>query len=551
MATVLIATLGESPIVITGMVNVLQARGVALDRVQVIYPDEPNERWIGVGYEQIAAHLRGKWAKLSVEPVPLPFADATTEADSLLFLQTLYSLLETHEKLENTVYLSLAGGRKHLSALMALCTQFFSVIHGLYHLHDTREADARAHFTIEQLDRVTEAERRGILDQPVERFLLVELPYTQLTNARALRQWLARAEQDDAPPPIAINPQAESFYGKLFAPPKPSGQRLVIQLSATAYQQYCDWYNSSSTRLHVVRDYLENMQQAVWVAAHLHDQVEDAQHQQEGTGKALAHFNCKKKRTAERVYFYTQPHPANTPNKELVERVIITRFAYHISKKKYDCELIEWLKEPDIEPRYALRDLPDRPLILIAPLGESPMVITQAYQLLTAQRRDIKTLIVVYPAQHAQAEEAAQLLKAVCRQREVPLQLRPIAIADLDSREAVATFTTKLSTLTNATRTDNPKAEVSLLISGGRKSMSALALYVAQANGIERVWHTTITDPAYEKDLFARVKAAHTRPTSQQASLFFLDGEDLHQFTLIDVPVIGAGNMSMSAERGT
>src|SRR5437867_2348185 len=125
METVLIATLGEAPIVVPGMINVLRARGVTLDRAQILYPDELNERWIPLGYEWLAEALADR---LTVEPAPLPFADAGTEQDCITFLQILRRLLESHQDAGNQVYLSLAGGRKHLAALLAVLAQFYSCV---------------------------------------------------------------------------------------------------------------------------------------------------------------------------------------------------------------------------------------------------------------------------------------------------------------------------------------------------------------------------------------------------------------------------------------
>src|SRR5262249_30249951 len=148
------------------------------------------------------------------EPIPLPFDDARTEAHSLDFLRLLNGYLQVHEALGNSVYLSLAGGRKHISALMAVLPQFYPCVQGLYHLHDTEANNPRRQVTIPQLERMAKEEQQQRLLPPAERFRLVTLPCQPLTQALALQQWLKQKETDDSPPPIPITPAAESFYGE-------------------------------------------------------------------------------------------------------------------------------------------------------------------------------------------------------------------------------------------------------------------------------------------------------------------------------------------------
>src|SRR5947209_3295622 len=115
MANILIASLGESPIVVTAMYDLLTEREkYELDKVVVLRPQGDDVR---LGYDLIEDALKDK---CTLELYPLTFKDANDEATSYTFLQTLVDLLSKHQKNGDRVYLSLAGGRKSISALMAV-----------------------------------------------------------------------------------------------------------------------------------------------------------------------------------------------------------------------------------------------------------------------------------------------------------------------------------------------------------------------------------------------------------------------------------------------
>ena len=134
---VLIATLGESPIVVTSMVRALQAKkDLTIDQLHVIHPQ--GEKLIDLGYNLLKEHLNGECI---VTRSILPFPDANSRETSIEFLGVLSDSIQTHEDTGDSVYLSLAGGRKNMSALMAVICQFFGCIRGLYHVLDKYEDD--------------------------------------------------------------------------------------------------------------------------------------------------------------------------------------------------------------------------------------------------------------------------------------------------------------------------------------------------------------------------------------------------------------------------
>ncbi|NNJ12851.1 hypothetical protein EKD04_021220 [Chloroflexales bacterium ZM16-3] len=405
---VLIANLGESPIVVAGLVNVLQHAGQPVDRVEILYPRVESERWIGVGYDLLCAELN-KRLPAPVIGVPLPFADACTRDDCLLFLRTLCDRIDRYEQAGDEVLLGIAGGRKHTSALMALPAQFYRCVGGVYHLHDQREQSPAWQRSIEALDGMREPERASWLNPSAERFTLVSLPFHRIADGPALRRWLGASSAESAPP-ITISPRARAFYGAIFGP---GGIR------------------------------------------------------------------------------------ADEPAEER-----------------------------------------GSPIELIAPLGESPMVATQAVALLRAAGRNVSGLRTVYPSQSGVVAGGTELLKAICRRAGLAYHAHPLVIADLDSAEAIRIFQAGLREAIGAARAMENQPTPALLISGGRKGMAAVGLYVAQAEALGDVYHTTITDPAFETALLMRVEKERGGPLGQLARLMFLDDLEHDTFALIDVPVV-------------
>ena len=118
---VLIATLGESPIVVSSMVQALQAKkDLTIDQLHVIHPQ--GERLINLGYDFLKEHLNGEC--IVTESI-LPFPDVNSRETSIKFLSVLSDSIQTHEDAGDFVYLSLAGGRKNMSALMSVTIQCF------------------------------------------------------------------------------------------------------------------------------------------------------------------------------------------------------------------------------------------------------------------------------------------------------------------------------------------------------------------------------------------------------------------------------------------
>src|SRR2546428_1915208 len=105
METVLVASLGDSPAVVTAMVDLLDEQAEKgevsrVDKVEVLCPQGEAIQW---SYNLVEDGLRGR---CSVESYQLDFVDANGEEESFEFLRVLYQLLAQHQALDDVVYLS-------------------------------------------------------------------------------------------------------------------------------------------------------------------------------------------------------------------------------------------------------------------------------------------------------------------------------------------------------------------------------------------------------------------------------------------------------------
>ncbi len=544
MANILMATLGESPVVVSAMVSMLENQhNIKLDAIQIIYPNEPNERWIEIGFEMLKEHLENR--QYDVIGIPLDFDDARTEAHCLEFLREVDGRLEVHDRMNNDVYLSMAGGRKHTSALLALMPQFHTCIKGLYHLHDISAQNPD--ITIETLERAPSEFRQAYFQpqSPDQKFRLIKLPSEHLAEFKRLRQWLRQAEQTEGQPRVLdVSPPAESFWSRLFHDSESPTGAIKVLLSQTAFDQYCAAkQRKNSLDIETLDVYLKDMNRLDWyVGPRLHH----VEHDPEGR----YHYTLKKVHTSDRVFCYFLPK-GSSPSKRNIQEVVVTAFTRHINSKSYEISPQEWVKQADTVPVKSLSDLPERETILVAILGETPMVVTQAYALMThchVPPLKVTEIRLVYPEGHAPARKGAGLLEQACSRHRVALKRHGLPIKDLDSDRTITCFTQGLRQTIKRAHTEHPNANVALLLSGGRKGMSALGFHVAQTHRnprIQQVYFTTVLDPQKEQTIETSTKNLDSMPPQKQENLLFLQDEELFpensmttDFTLLSVPVI-------------
>ncbi len=530
---ILIATLGDHPAVVTGMVKALrELEGIQIDTLHILHPEDPTRHIGAKGFFQIDDHL-GELCNVHSEP--LPFADANSYEASLQFLRALANILELYDNPDQYhVYLSLAGGRKNMSALMAVTTQFFPAVRGLYHLLDRREGRHDSVFpSIEEMEPwFSEEEIRRAMDPPLEHLNLIRIPYPgAFAQAHQLRKFLK--DPTDAPP-IPLSPEAEQFFRRIFDP-KARGQLLEVWLSKTAYEQYQRWKKQGS---HYAGEFLTCFKQMRNPYA--------LKNKARGTFGEF-HF-YKRRRTRERPFYYTRPNPIHLYPQKPVEQVIICGLSVEQGNGQYDHPAEEWIQRDDRQPYKRLSELYPRERILLVPLGKSPMVVTQTYVLLQESEREgrprIPIVAVIYPEQSPPIGNAVHMLRRQFKRCKVEFKAFPIkGIADVDSTEACEQYIRSLLSAIYDLRTEHFNLPIALSLSGGRKGMAALTLFAAQRAGIERLYHTLITDVELEERVEEEttLQKLEELPTDEARSqhLFLKAYErEREAFALFSIPVI-------------
>ena len=512
---VLIATLGESPIVVTSMVQALQAKKeLTINQLHVIHPQ--GEKLIDLGYDLLKEHLNGECI---VTQSILPFPDVNSRETSIEFLRVLSDSIRTHEETGNSVYLSLAGGRKNMSALMAVICQFFGCVRGLYHVLDKYEDDPiRQNFhSIEALFDFEENIRGEKLSPPADELILVEIPYEQLPSGVALRQYLNETQSNpNVSPSIEIDDELESFGREILHQEKPDV--LDVYLSEEAYHFYQTNSGETAKRL---MSYFRSMRNPQALSVHKHTFQTD---------NARTDCTCFKKRhTDERLFYY------QTGNKIVIATIVGHGAAYN--------RIIEGkrpLYSKDHSPHIHLSELKENS-ILIAPLGKTPMVVTQTLVLLsTIEGADIERVIVIHP-NNSEIRNGVQLLKTAFRRKECAITSEEIEnIEDVASSDDCKIYLERLTAVITKARADSPDKNIHLSLSGGRKGMAALTLFAAQQANIDAVYHTLITDTNLEEKIEKETTLLELKrlTRSQKVNRLFLVDYDQSKFELVRVPVI-------------
>jgi CRISPR-associated Csx14 family protein len=531
---VLIAALGDHPAVITAAMTAMEkVAGIPIHHLHVLHPQDTG-KYIGrEGFNLITRHLQ---ERCQVFPVPLPFADANSTAASIQFLQILAAILERyHDEQMHHIYLLLAGGRKNMAALMALVSQFFPAVRGIYHILD-RDEDSRnpAFPSIEQIElEMNEAQVRAALDPPLERLNLISIPYPgAFASSVELRRRLKSLDAGKELESVELTLDAEYFFQKVFQPLS-NTHRLDVWLSQRAYEQYQAWFVSGNNHAKEFLTCFEHMRDPFVL-----------KEREKGTFGEYRFF--KRRRTTERPLFYTEPNSIDLYPERSVEQVIVCALSVEQGNGQYEPTANEILANLDRVPSVRLSDLNRRDLTLIVPLGKSPMIATQTYTLLTQSvtegRPRIPTVALVYPERNPVIANGARLLKRQFERRGVSIEDQPIrCLRDLDSREACEIYLRELLGAIRTLQDKHPDRQIALSLSGGRKGMSALTYFAAQYAGVERVYHTLISDLNLERRMETEMTLREIEglPTDEaKARRLFLDEYERTKFELISIPII-------------
>ncbi len=120
---VLISTLGETPSVVTEALDYLIDKSIKIDEVVLLTTvDSDSEESLNLLYEHIQEHYR--IFKIFSEQTQA-YNDIDNENSLMEFMENVCKSLKKYKDMNYDIYASIAGGRKTMSALMALAVQIY------------------------------------------------------------------------------------------------------------------------------------------------------------------------------------------------------------------------------------------------------------------------------------------------------------------------------------------------------------------------------------------------------------------------------------------
>jgi len=498
MANILIATLGESPVVITAMFKLLREQeGISPDKLIVLHPKEgPREQ----GFWMIYTALDGE---CEVESKALAFEDFYTESDSYTFLQELFQLLYAHEQSKDTVYLSLAGGRNNMSALMALAAPFYACVRELYHVLD-KDPGQRNFKSAAALWHLGESNWKQALlhDLDDESLKLVKIPFdNSLRVSRIYIEKLLKRTPEELMALWTKHPDeadAQQFYITLLKPDT-TDTILDVLLTKDALNDYKLIHGRDANLVKELAACFWKMRQATPLAHedHIHGNIP-------GIVRGKTHPFHYYKHATLRIFYHTEPGDiANYPNtEEDVAKVIISGLTQHLrlgpNYEMPQAKLLastadnerDWYPVDEILAEDDIRDS-----ILIVPLGIAPMIATQIYTLLTRLKHKVQRVVLIYPSHASEILEGVSLLEKAFKHEKITCDPIPVRnLEDIESTDDCHIYQSKLEATILEMLKKYPDCKIELALSGGRKGMAALAIFAAQRTGLRYVYHTLIAD---------------------------------------------------------
>jgi CRISPR-associated Csx14 family protein len=176
---VLISSLGDSPAVVTEAIDKIESEEhVALARVVTIGTNKDDVR---KSYEVLQGHIPIHYeSRIGYSHTSIDSTDISDEKDSLSYLTLVAEALRHYRRL-GEVYVSLAGGRKTMSALTALAVQIYGarLLCHVLHLNVDLDPVLQRKMHASHLKRYPE-EVESLLHSPLEELVLVRVPVVSL-----------------------------------------------------------------------------------------------------------------------------------------------------------------------------------------------------------------------------------------------------------------------------------------------------------------------------------------------------------------------------------
>lgn len=180
---ILVATLGTSPAVVTEALDLLAEQQVEVNGVVLLVTQDPD---VKQGADLLADHIPAYYKTTRIDSIigVASYGDVDTSEAAVEFMQEACRVLLSYRNAGCQTYVSIAGGRKVMSALMVLAVQFYGATR-LFHVWVPpwieEEGDIYKLRSLLQWPEELTAKLHPGLDPPEsDRPRLVELPFIGL-----------------------------------------------------------------------------------------------------------------------------------------------------------------------------------------------------------------------------------------------------------------------------------------------------------------------------------------------------------------------------------
>ncbi|QBD78661.1 hypothetical protein EPA93_22800 [Ktedonosporobacter rubrisoli] len=547
---ILIASLGDSPVVVTSMYDRLtKIEGLTFDEVVVLYPQGTQDacELVCEAFSELI-----KEAKLTTRK--LCFEDADSWEHTLIFLQALYQLLADYQCANDKVCLSLAGGRKSMAALMAWIVPFFSCIEKLYHILDPDEESFYPMDTFDKMSSERPMEHLRLSCAKLKELTLVGIPFE-----RGLQLDMEeRSFLKSALPPKLVHKEYDLIEEDMVRQAIQRGKILSVWVTERVKEQFESYCKASDWKLaKQVRYTFECMRYLSRFQDSASEEVIAYKSKDYKPGKLPIYYFEDDEKMSVFPVFYTLNKDFRVASEDQVDKVVICDLV-EAENRDTKPSLKEVVSAPEfsIHPSVKLDKLAYVPhedpaaSILIVPLGEAPMVATQLYTLLKErEKRVIREVVLLYPGQAAVIANGAEIIKKALQEEDcTPCHCLGIpGLRDITSKADCKLYQEWLERVIKAMRGRFPDYKIDLALSGGRKGMTAMTIFAARKMGLQYVYHTVIAD----KELSEKVEMETAgkrmkgqipiseRSMKERRDRLFLRKyrDDYSQFKLFRVPV--------------
>lgn len=247
MKKVLISTLGESPPVVTEALDILKNEGKKIDSVVLITTIDSDTQ---ESVDLLTEHLYKQQAGLQVQPVLIKsYYDIDSQGAVLEFMINACGVLRDNIKKGNEVFVSIAGGRKTMSALMTLAVQIYGAKE-LFHIY-VDDPDLEEKSRITKLRYLSESERNRILHPDLNKIRIVRMPFIglfpwisdiiktlkgEITSNREIKELLISNKLIENNKPTYLGELFLKILGYVESRPEPCETEPVVKISKNHHE---------------------------------------------------------------------------------------------------------------------------------------------------------------------------------------------------------------------------------------------------------------------------------------------------------------------------